>query len=369
MPLLDLGDFYRICHSRRALLSELDGVLAAHRLTARMLPFYAHEHPAEWLPRYRAELVTNSGGTEDGGLWHFTRPWRNLPGSGSEPLRHGRFFIYDHDVYENVYVLVTVERWRFFEDLRALVERRYPATVTSFVKHRRMLRLLETFRSRYGLSRLRIARVSLGTRYGLDEQTGKDRIVPLVAWPNMTLEEAFQWVYEQNGWFRSLEFTAEPIGIKKARFGLTRRGVVRASAMFPQAFSAFVEPICELINDNVNLFGNRARRDSPTLSVKPLSIDFDTDGLREPAERRRFISAMRSLRTASVSVLHGNPYVHLSISDYYDGSVFDVWVLSSRQVTIVPQMKATYPAIKRLIHHVFDTYAEGHIREYEGLTA
>jgi len=73
---------------------------------------------------------------------------------------------------------------------------------------------------------------------------------------------------------------------------------------------------------------------------------------------------MRKLPSSSVSILHGNPYVHLSILDYKDGSVFDIWVLSPDVITIVPQMKGTVAAIKRVINYIFDSYAEGQIREY-----
>jgi hypothetical protein len=55
----------------------------------------------------------------------------------------------------------------------------------------------------------------------------------------------------------------------------------------------------------------------------------------------------------------------MSVIDYFDGSAFDIWVLSSSQLVIVPQMKGTVPAIKRLVNHIFDSYAEGKIKDYK----
>jgi N-acetylmuramic acid 6-phosphate (MurNAc-6-P) etherase len=56
----------------------------------------------------------------------------------------------------------------------------------------------------------------------------------------------------------------------------------------------------------------------------------------------------------------------MAVIDYYDGSTFDLWVLNPNQLVIVPQLKGSIPAIKRLINHIFDTYAEGTIRNYTG---
>jgi hypothetical protein len=44
-------------------------------------------------------------------------------------------------------------------------------------------------------------------------------------------------------------------------------------------------------------------------------------------------------------------------------------VLDEQQVVIVPQLKGTVASIKRLINHVFDDYAEGHLHNYSQQTA
>ena len=53
----------------------------------------------------------------------------------------------------------------------------------------------------------------------------------------------------------------------------------------------------------------------------------------------------------------------------FDGSTFDLWVLSANRLVLVPQMKASIGAIKRIVSHVFDNYAEGHIGNFEGQAA
>ena len=184
----------------------------------------------------------------------------------------------------------------------------------------------------------------------------------------MDLGEAFDWVYEQNGWFHSLVFEALR-GKRLALVSFSRDGEFKTTGLFDAVFSHFAEPVCRTLYENVQSFQGRSRQDVPRHFVRPLMIEFDGDQFPSTEDNQRFISAMRRLSRASVSVLHGNPYIHLSVLDYCDGSSFDVWVVSRDKIVIVPQFRGSFQAIKRLINHIFDTFAEGRIRDYSEATA
>jgi len=128
-----------------------------------------------------------------------------------------------------------------------------------------------------------------------------------------------------------------------------------------------ISPICEIVHQNHQLFRNRSRRDSVSLEVRPLAINFGRDQLIDEEERAKLVEAMRLLSKASISVVHSNPYLELSVIDYYDGSTFDLWVLNPRELIIVPQLKGTVSAIRRLVSHVFDNYAEGYIEDFRAV--
>ena len=66
------------------------------------------------------------------------------------------------------------------------------------------------------------------------------------------------------------------------------------------------------------------------------------------------------------TVLHGNPYVHLSIVDNLDYSSADVWVVSQNQILIVPQLTASAAGLKRIVNHIFEHFREGQLSEYQG---
>ena len=136
---------------------------------------------------------------------------------------------------------------------------------------------------------------------------------------------------------------------------------------FSGVFNSLVLPICEELGGNLKLFDKRSRRESKNLDVRPLVLEFDSERFTSVEENLKFIEALSLLEKASTSVLHNNPYVQLSIIDYIDGSTFDVWIMHSKEVVIVPQLKSTPPAINRLVSHIFDNYAECNITEFKGI--
>ena len=359
-----LTPFYDRRHTRDTLVADLDGVLTTHASTVRALPFYSSAHPALWLDTAGTSRFSISPIHPSEGVSLFACRLLTKDSEGRERSHDGRFFIWDHPEYPKIHVLLTLEASFVFDRLHRLIERWFPRAVTTFITHRHLRRLLDSFRDEHQLSALVIKRASFRVRFEEHDPSRPRRVLPVVSWPDLELHEAFDWVYQQNGWFQSLQFDARRHQNTLATISFTRQGITRTTGLFPQVFAGFVEPVCKTIDENVRVFGQRSRRDRRDLSVRPLVIEFETDQIAESDERHRFVQAMKRLRAASVSVLHGNPYVHLSVLDYYDGSVFDIWVLSGNNITIVPQMKGTVAAIKRVIHHIFDSYAEGRMKEY-----
>jgi hypothetical protein len=360
-----LTRFYEQKLSQQNFIPELGSLLSSEDLTASALPFFSHQDPKDWLRlacRRRGQL---SEIQTSQGIASFRLLIQKLPKDSVEKAESGAFFIFTPPEYALIHLLVTLEPSHFFEHLRRFVESSYPKVLTTFVTHRRFQRLLSLFLQKHDLSQLIINRASLRIRFQENEEACARPIVPMVSWPDMDIHRAFDWVKEQNGWFQSLKFTAYRNKRALAGISFSRQGITRTTGLLPEVFSSFIMPVCKILDENVRFFGQRSRRDRKDLSVRPLIIDFESDQVAELEEKRRFIIAMQQMHSASVSVLHGNPYVHLSVLDYYDGSVFDVWVLSPSAITIVPQMKGSIAAIKRIINHVFDSFAEGRIREYE----
>lgn len=358
-----ISPFYKKNHSSDSLIGEIDSLLGTKDFSAKCIPFYSDRHPTELFPKSstksRKVVIQKKG---DGvHLFKLTYYYRE----GSEEKEEaGIFFIYEHPEYTKVYVAITIESSNFFRrGLKPFIEGLFPHTMMTFITHQRLKKILEKFQVENQFLDLIITRASQRFRFN---SNGKERkIVPSVSWPKMNLIEAFDWIYQNNGWFQSLQFKATGPTSSIGEVSITRQGIIKTTHQFSKVFEGFVHPVCKVIYENSEFFGNRSRVNNTKLSARPLTIDFESEQFQDVSENEKFIAALKYLKKASVSVLHGNPYIHLSVIDYFDGSTFDLWVLNSNQLVIVPQMKASIFSIKRLINHIFDKYAEGAIREYE----
>lgn len=354
-----ISAFYNTAHNRDSLIKGIASLLPSEKLTAHAIPFGSITSlknsllTSETL-RNRLSLIKDTPGVQLYKLIYDDKK--------SYDRKSGQFFIYEHPEYENIFCAISIEGSDFYHDaLLPFFLNRHSNILLTFIGHKKLKKLLDDFQSRYQFERIIITRASYRLRLTDEDKT--ERIFPIVGWPNMDLQEAFDWVYENNGWFRSLQFKVDGSPASE-KVSLTRQGTVQTGGMFEKVFESFVLPICSLIQKNNVFFGNRSRKNNIDLQVKPLIIDFGTDNFAEVSENEKFINSIKKLKASSTSVLHGNPYIHLSVIDYYDGSSFDLYVLSASELFIVPQMKGTVASIKRLINHIFDSYAEGVIKDY-----
>jgi len=355
--------FYNQRHNRDSLIKSIDSLLTSESgMSVRVIPFSCNNPPDNWFPKIpsssrNVQLIRTNEGVR---LFELTYSFKD----GTKRIKEsGYFFVYEHPEYKKVYLALTVESSIFFHRaLLPFIRSLYPQGMMTFITHKRLRRLLEEFQTMNQFKDLIITRASYRLRF--EEEGIHKKIVPMVSWPDMELKEAFDWVYHNNGWFESLQFEAIKDSAVWAEVSFTREGVVRTNRLFSKIFLAFALPVCKTIHENIEIFGHRSRLERNDLSAKPLTIDFGMAQFADASENAKFIQAIKRLRTASTSVLHGNPYIHMAVIDYFDGSTFDLWVLNPNQMVIVPQMKCSIPAIKRLINHVFDTYAEGEIKDY-----
>ena len=358
-----VSSFYGRQHDRESLVGDLDSLLNSKDACAYAIPFSSDTHPRDLftsLDDRRRQIRSENAGA---GWELFHMDYRRVI-SGAPVTQDGRFFVYEHPEYRNIYVALTLEGGTFVRHgIAPILKRLYPRVVTPFIPHHRLRSMLFAYKETNELSEITITRASARLRF---TEGGKHRrAVPIVSWPDMSLEEAFDWVDQNDGWFQSIQFVARD---KSGRLGgavsLTRHGVLRVDRLLSIAFERFVDPVCKTHYENIVLFSGRSRREQEKLLAKPLLIDFGVRQFADSSENAKLISAMRRLKKASVSVLHANPYVHMSVADYNDGSAFDLWVLSEEHLVVVPQMKGSIAAIKRVVNHIFDNYAEGEIRDY-----
>ncbi len=144
---------------------------------------------------------------------------------------------------------------------------------------------------------------------------------------------------------------------------ISRNGILRFKRSF-LPFSSAMWRIAETVSSKTRLYSNRSRSENGG-KVRPLVIEVADSPFKDRAEGVRLISTIRSMRHTSSSLYHSNPYIHMFLVDFRDGSSFDIWVVSDGEVTIVPQIRATAAAVGRLTSHIMKEFREGHVREHE----
>ncbi|HUK34936.1 MAG TPA: hypothetical protein VLV86_13525 [Vicinamibacterales bacterium] len=103
----------------------------------------------------------------------------------------------------------------------------------------------------------------------------------------------------------------------------------------------------------MRLFSNRGRAVAPKHEVKPLEIAYEKAVFKSPDDLKRLLESLRRFPNGTCTVLHGNPYLHVTLVDDVDLSGADVWVLSQNNILIVPQLRASTGALKRLVNYIF----------------
>ncbi|MGV8080764.1 MAG: hypothetical protein AB2L22_12010 [Syntrophales bacterium] len=351
-----IGNFYSKIHSENSFLEGLESLLSSGSVSQiRLFPVYIS--PLLWNRIFEGSsgfhLVSHS---EDIFLFKFSF---TVSEHKQKKTLSGKIFLIKNNLYPNIYIAATIEDSLFFSrGMLPFFEKRHPLSSLTFITHKKLKYLLVNFRDKNIIDNVTIIRTTTYSRIG-------QKIVPSVNWPAFSLDKAFEWVSEENGWFQNVTLKAKKTYESEFTISISRKGVIKTNGHIALVYRDFILPISRIIHRNIELFGNRARLDNPQRNINPLSIDLASDVFDDINENAKFIDAMKTMKSSSVSVIHSNPYVHISVIDYYDGSSFDLWVLSLNRIIIVPQLKASFQSVKRLINHIFDNYAEGDIRNYE----
>jgi hypothetical protein len=77
------------------------------------------------------------------------------------------------------------------------------------------------------------------------------------------------------------------------------------------------------------------------------------------------LDTLEHLQDTGVAVFHRNPYLHAAVTDYSDGSSFDVFVNDADELVVIPGYRATLGALARLTDSVGERFAAVEVTEVE----
>jgi len=117
-------------------------------------------------------------------------------------------------------------------------------------------------------------------------------------------------------------------------------------------------------SERLNLFRNRGLVTRNYAPDVPLAIEFEVAVFDDRRVLRSFGALMFKYPRSTKALLHQNPYYHMSLSDQGDGSAFDLWVLSPRRVLVVPRLRASEPALSRLVNYIVENFRDARVSNY-----
>ncbi|MGI0015975.1 MAG: hypothetical protein ACREBU_21350, partial [Nitrososphaera sp.] len=278
---------------------------------------------------------------------------------------------------KQIYYVMTDERTAFGKDvLQRFLNSYYPDISRAYISSTELETLLEHLENTT-LSKIiadrttAYARIPYEKREFMISESSKNLLEEKKQWKRETIRkytsrpfrEAFDSAKANDEWIDNVHFIMKDNEKVMLECFISRRGVIRISRSFYPFYQTLAPMINEIIERKFKLYSNRARSHEKP-KPEPLVIQFDHDIFTDSTLNRRFVESIRRMTFISISVYHANPYLHLSLVDYLDGSAFELWVFSADKITIVPQLRASEASISRLMNHIFETFREGIIREY-----
>ncbi len=109
------------------------------------------------------------------------------------------------------------------------------------------------------------------------------------------------------------------------------------------------------------LVGRERQHDKP--APRPLAVRTRGGTFAESQALFELIDGLERQRDTGVAVFHRNPYLHVAVTDYSDGSNFDVFVHDTDEVVVIPGYRATLRALARLTDYVGEHFAAIEVAE------
>ncbi|NUT51676.1 MAG: hypothetical protein HOV94_30925 [Saccharothrix sp.] len=108
-----------------------------------------------------------------------------------------------------------------------------------------------------------------------------------------------------------------------------------------------LDRLASAVGSRRQLMADRQRRVGEPIGA-PISIKLPDALLGDAVETAEVINELEMLNRTSVAVMHRNPYLHVVVTDYADGSNFDVFVTDPSAIEIYPGFRASSGALTRL---------------------
>ena len=278
----------------------------------------------------------------------------------------GSFAAIRHQRNPLVWILVTDATSDFVKrPLRQLLRSLYPHPVAPIYRTNQIKELFELVGAHGGIRAVRVKQ--LGHRARICSTGAKQTIERDLTWTDLSVAEAFDEALDSGHWVTDarLEYVLE--SGTSPTLSINRYGVFTLRGRASSAITSVLDRAVTMAVRWYEFLRNRQRDAESNYRSKPFTVSYNYP----VAESRDQISLLRKALTGisgvSCTVLHGNPYFHASMTDFRDGSTYEVVVLNASTITVLPQGRSTVRALQRLCSQLFSEFREGELREASGV--
>ena len=154
-----------------------------------------------------------------------------------------------------------------------------------------------------------------------------------IHYTNQPYKKVFEDLFVNDRWIQSIRYRSLISEFSNPSKLIAFKGTITRDCYFSIRYDA--KPLFEIIipyalelasvrNEHLKISVDSAKESKP----EPVIINFEEEIFEDVKKNKLYVDALAELPSSSISEYHTNPYIHISLIDYRDGSSYDIWVLS-----------------------------------------
>lgn len=314
----------------------------------------AHEDPIEQFEFLNARFNKGSVDITDHGDHYEVDVTREIERSGR--VVDGSFAIFNHEDTQ-IWTALTAHGADFFErGLGWVISKSEPLVSEFYATSRDLETVLDLFHESVDNdSRIIVTQAVAYSHREEGEISYKTRPYP----------EVFRAARAGGNYVDSLVFKSISEGEVNLEAAITRDGTTKfSSGNVELFFNYLLEEYVSFGQEKAELFTGK-ERSRDTGDIQEIEVKFANPVFQSTNDNEDLIDALGDLSRSSVTVYHKNPYAHISVLDFNDGSSCDVFVTDSKTVRIVPSYRGSTNFLMRVSDKLYKDLDESAVELME----
>jgi len=191
------------------------------------------------------------------------------------------------------------------------------------------------------------------------ESERKFKKITDIAYTEEEFLKSFDSAISNNEFIDKIEFELGRKELLTLTGYLSREGIFKFGGNFSVFLNSIIKEYIKNLGKEKNNFLEENISKIFDGQTKSFKIQFEYPIFKNIEKNREFIDSLDSMNKSLMVVHHGNPYLHLSVLDYLDGSSYDLLSFNKDSIKVLSKDKSSISSATRLINHIFENFSEG----------